>query len=114
MPSREAETSKPSGWTSVRRPNAKTRDRRRKSQTLACHKKKPESRIRPAFDHKEQEGPVAFRGRMTASCVNAVIPYSRFVEYQERRGNMDAELLLADPPATMDAAVAWAGASAVS
>src|SRR5256886_15055734 len=83
MPSREAQTSKPSGWTSVRRPNAKSRDRRRKRKTLACHKKKPESRIRPAFDHKEQQGPVAFGGRTTDSFGNVVIPKSRFSAFME-------------------------------
>jgi len=51
---------------------------------------------------------------MTDSFGNAVIPYSRFLEYQERRRSMDAELLLRDRPPTIDADVVCGGRNAIS
>ena len=51
---------------------------------------------------------------MTDSFGNAVIPYSRFLEYQERRRSMDAELLLRDRPPTIDADVVCGGRNALS
>ena len=50
---------------------------------------------------------------MTDSLASVVIPYSRFVECQERRRRLAAELMLLNPPRTIDAEVipAPAGAS---
>jgi hypothetical protein len=39
---------------------------------------------------------------MTESLANVVIPYSRFLEYQERRRSVPAELMLRDRPPTID------------
>lgn len=42
---------------------------------------------------------------MTDSLANVVIPYARFLECQERRRRIAAELKLPDPPPTIEAAV---------
>src|SRR4029453_19636672 len=39
----------------VRRPNVKLRDRRKRSRTRGCLKRKPEPRTRPLFDHETQQ-----------------------------------------------------------
>jgi hypothetical protein len=51
---------------------------------------------------------------MTDSFVNAVVPYSRFLECQDLRRRIAAELSRRDQPPTIDAGVAPAPAGTAS
>jgi hypothetical protein len=42
---------------------------------------------------------------MTARLVHALVPYSRFLEYQDRRSRVAAELVRRDQPPSLDADV---------